>query len=250
MPSGQRHLGRIRLLASDRIVVTCEHASNAIPRGVRRPASAAVMRSHAAWDPGARELASILAHGLGAAHFAGRYSRLLVDLNRSPRSKQLMPTELFGYAVPGNKNLKKTQRDERIEKYYTPYREVVEQAIRDAIEEEGSCLHLSIHTFVAKYKGEVRDSDVGILYDPKRRKERVFAERLRDALIAANISTKMNWPYTGTADGFTKYLRKEFPATKYSGLEIEVNQRTLTTNRAVWTMGRMLTDAVAAAIEI
>jgi len=34
---------------------------------------------------------------------------------------------------------------------------------------------------------------------------------------------RFNYPYLGKADGFTTYLRKQFPAN-YMGIELEVNQ--------------------------
>lgn len=243
-------MAEVRQLPSQQIVVTCEHASNALPRGVGKlGVSAAALRSHAAWDPGSRELASILAHRLGAAQFAGRYTRLLVDLNRSRGNRQLIPQERFGYKIPGNHHLGRKEREQRIAKYYTPYRDVVEAAIRQRVDEEGNCLHLSVHTFTPKLDGEVRNADMGILYDPRRRKERTFAGRMRDALLAAGVPTRLNYPYPGTADGFTTYLRKKLPKTKYVGIEIEVNQRTLGSDRAVWRMGRLITEAVAEAFQ-
>jgi predicted N-formylglutamate amidohydrolase len=140
MASRQGRVARVKLHASERIVVTCEHASNALPRGIGQVgASAAALRSHAAWDRGSREVASILAHRLGAAHFAGRYTRLLVDLNRSRGSKSLIPKERSGYSIAGNRKLSRKDREERIEKYYTPYREVVEAAVREALAAEGMC---------------------------------------------------------------------------------------------------------------
>lgn len=35
----------------------------------------------------------------------------------------------------------------------------------------------------------------------------------------------INVPYNGADDGFTTYLREQFPADKYLGIEIEVNQK-------------------------
>ncbi|MEO8932838.1 MAG: N-formylglutamate amidohydrolase, partial [Xanthomarina sp.] len=35
---------------------------------------------------------------------------------------------------------------------------------------------------------------------------------------------RFNYPYLGKADGFTSYLRKQFPKN-YLGIEIEVNQK-------------------------
>jgi predicted N-formylglutamate amidohydrolase len=251
MASRQGRVARVKLHASERIVVTCEHASNALPRGIGQVgASAAALRSHAAWDRGSREVASILAHRLGAAHFAGRYTRLLVDLNRSRGSKSLIPKERSGYSIAGNRKLSRKDREERIEKYYTPYREVVEAAVREALAAEGMCLHLSVHTFVPALDDEGRHADVGVLYDPRRTKERGFAERMRDALVALNVPTRLNYPHSGTSDAFTTHLRARFPKTRYLGIQIEVNQDALRTNRSVWQMGRLITEAVAAAIEV
>lgn len=251
MASRHGRVARVKLHASERIVVTCEHASNALPRGIGQlGASAAALRSHAAWDKGSREIASILAHRLGAAHFAGRYTRLLIDLNRSRGSKNLIPKERLGYNIAENRTLSRKGREERIEKYYRPYRDVVEAAVREALAAEGTCLHLSVHTFVPDLEDEVRHADVGILYDPRRRNERGFAERMRDALIALSVPTRLNYPRSGTSDAFTTHLRGRFPKMKYAGIQLEVNQDALRSNRSVWQMGRFITEAVAAAIEI
>ncbi len=36
---------------------------------------------------------------------------------------------------------------------------------------------------------------------------------------------RRNYPYRGNADGFTTYLRKKYPGSKYIGIEIEINQK-------------------------
>lgn len=252
MPVSAQHIEQVKRFAGDRIVITCEHASNAVPKGLRPGLGigGAVLRTHVAWDPGAREVASILADRLGAAQFMGRYTRLLVDLNRSRGSRQLIPKESFGIEIPGNKKLTRKQRDERIEKFWEPYRDVVERAVARAIERAGSCLHLSVHSFTPELDGEVRDAEMGLLYDPRRAPERRFAERVAAALEEQHAAVRMNYPYKGTADGFTAYLRKTHPAARYIGVEIELNQNTVETNRQRWRVGRLLTEAIAAAIDV
>lgn len=253
MSATQRHLAQVTRFAGERIVVTCEHASNAVPGALGKQAlgvGGSVLRSHVAWDPGAREIASILAHRLGAAQFMGRQTRLVVDLNRSRGSKGLIPRESFGVKIPGNARLSRKEREARIEKYWQPYRDTVEAAVKRAIERGGECLHLSVHSFVPTLDGEVRTAEVGLLYDPKRAKERKFAERVRDYLEQAIVGTRMNYPYKGTADGFTTHLRRELPKSRYVGIELELNQTILETNRQRWRIGTVLADAVASAIEL
>ena len=242
----------VKRFAGDRLVVTCEHASNAVPKKMKPGlgVGGSVLRTHVAWDKGSRELASIMAHRLGATQFMGRQTRLVVDLNRNRGSKQLIPKKSFGVDIPGNKKLSRKEREARIEKFWEPYREAVEEAVGRTIENAGGCIHFSVHTFVPKLNGKVRNADVGLLYDPKRRREQKLADAIREQLEGSHLEVRMNYPYTGTADGLTTHLRKQFPKSRYLGLEIEVNQKLLQSSRQVWRMGRVLTESIAEAIEV
>jgi hypothetical protein len=61
----------------------------------------------------------------------------------------------------------------------------------------------------------------------------------RRALCSAapELTLRLNYPYRGTADGFTVYLRHRFPSAAYLGIEIEVNQ---THVRSGWKRLRQL----------
>jgi len=48
-------------------------------------------------------------------------------------------------------------------------------------------------------------------------------------LEAQGLRVRMNYPYSGTSDGFTTQLRKQLPAARYAALEIETNQGLLRT---------------------
>src|SRR5690606_16514971 len=69
-------------------VVTCEHASRAVPSGMRRALAGArdLLPTHRGWDPGALPFAEALARALDAPLVAGKVSRLVIDLNRSPHN--------------------------------------------------------------------------------------------------------------------------------------------------------------------
>jgi len=88
-------------------------------------------------------------------------------------------------------------------------------------------LHLSVHSFTPAIDGRVRNADVGLLYDPARTAERRVCQQLQRALQSAHpeLRVRRNYPYRGTADGFTTYLRRLFPDKQYAGIEIEINQR-------------------------
>ncbi len=251
MSGPQRRLARVKRQAAERFVVTCEHASNALPKELGRlGVPGGVLRSHVAWDPGAREVASIVAHRLGAAQFAGRYTRLLVDLNRNRGHRELIPKELFGVKVPGNAKLSRVEREARIAKYWTPYRETVEAGIARCIEEAGDCLHFGVHTFTPELDGEVRNAEIGLLYDPSRKRERDFAEALRAYLEEHHFTVRMNYPYAGTADGLVSWLRGHFPKSRYRGIELEINQKIVGNSRNIWRVGRILAEAIADTVAI
>jgi predicted N-formylglutamate amidohydrolase len=206
------------------LLLTVEHASRAIPAefgGLGLGPKA--LESHIAWDPGAVELGRALHEELGGRLLEGKWSRLLVDLNRSETNPRVAPARTFGVDVPGNVGLSREQRRERIEKYWRPFR----SEARRAAEGSELCLHVGVHTFTPVMAGEVRDYDLAVLFDPGRKKERELAGEIVQSWRAAGWKARRNAPYRGVTDGHTTALRREFPAGRYAGLEIEVNQRSL-----------------------
>jgi hypothetical protein len=72
-----------------------------------------------------------------------------------------------------------------------------------------------------------RTADVGLLFDPRRPLEARLCGAWREALQALEpgLRVRRNYPYRGSADGLTTWLRGRFPARQYLGIEVEVNQR-------------------------
>jgi predicted N-formylglutamate amidohydrolase len=205
------------------IVLTCEHASNAVPASVRQyfDATVAVMRSHRAWDIGTLDIAHYLARRLRARLFKGKWSRLVIELNRSPHHSSLF-SEFMSSAPPALK-------EQLLSQYYEPHRSAVEATIRSVIRQEGKCVHLAIHSFTPILNGHRRQADVGFLYDPGRKWERRVVDELAFRLkaLAPNLRIRRNYPYRGTSDGLTTHLRTRLPPSKYAGIELELNQALL-----------------------
>lgn len=209
---------------SPRILITCEHASNALPREVGDLGlSAKVLRSHRGYDVGAVEVARLLARSLRAPLQLGKWSRLLVDLNRSADHPAVIAERVDGRVVSGNQ-LSALERAGRIERYWQPYRRQVEGAAR-AASARGVCVHLSVHSFVERLRGVERTNDVGLLYDPARPNELALALRMQAMLKALGLRVRRNFPYFGNTDGLTTTLRRQLPADRYLGIEVELNQR-------------------------
>jgi predicted N-formylglutamate amidohydrolase len=214
----------------DAVVITCEHGGNRIPASFRRlfDGKESVLESHRGYDPGALALARRCAAVLGAPLFYSTISRLLVELNRS-----IGHPSLFSKVT---KLLPSEERKVLLDRYYRPYRDEVERVISEQTRRRRRVLHLSVHTFTPVLDGRVRRADVGLLHDPKRIGETGFCDAWRRCLklVAPDLRVWLNYPYRGTADGFTTYLRKRFSASRYLGIELEVNQRFPLGGRAEW----------------
>ena len=207
--------------SSTRLLFTCEHGGHAVPppyRALFRGAGE-VLKSHRGWDPGALVLAQRFAETFQAKLFFSTTTRLLVELNRS-----LHHPKLFSDYTRG---LSRDAKQQVLETYYLPHRQAVERYIASEIAAGRSVLHIGVHSFTPQLNGEVRQADIGLLYDPARTKERHFCAAWRKALLAAepDLRVRKNYPYLGTADGFTTYLRRQFDDADYAGIELEVNQR-------------------------
>lgn len=226
--------------AVDAVIVTCEHGGNTVPARYAGlfDAHRDLLDSHRGWDPGALELARRFSRALDAPLHYATTTRLLVELNRSEHHPSL-----FSIVT---KQCPKTTKQEILNRYYRPYRDAVEAAIARRTRRRLTVLHLSVHTFTPVLDGTTRRADVGVLYDSGRAAERRFCDQWREELLgrlnadrggsgAARErsgphsdrpwTVRRNYPYKGSADGFTTYLRTRFPPSRYLGLELEVNQR-------------------------
>jgi predicted N-formylglutamate amidohydrolase len=208
------------LTTDDFFLITCEHGGNRIPSRYHDffRGREALLRSHRGYDAGALRVARELSEALRAPLLASTVSRLLIDLNRS-----LGHPRLYSDATRG---IVPELRHEILARYYLPYRSKAETMIAQAIESGARVIHISCHSFTPELNGKPRDADIGLLYDPSRPAEAGLCRRWRIALkaYAGVLKARMNYPYAGTADGFTVYLRKRFPAEHYLGIELEINQ--------------------------
>ncbi len=205
------------------LLVTCEHASGALPPGVDLGLTPEVLASHVSYDRGALEIARALAARTGAPLHLGRCTRLWVDLNRRETNPAVILERSYGVEVPGNQGLGAEAREARIAAWHRPYREA---ARRDAerLATLGRCVHLSIHSFDPSLDPEARAFDVGVLFDPARAPEAEHAAQIADGLAICGYATRLNEPYHGTPEGLTSWLRGGLSAARYTGLEIEASQ--------------------------
>ena len=228
-----------------RVLVTCEHASNRLPAGFALRAE--LLNLHIAWDPGALPVARHIARRFDAELLPGKYSRLVVDLNRTVGNRVLMRQVSDGHKIPFNCRLSASARAERIDEYYRPYREAVVEAAAALISAHGRCVHVSVHTFTPALAGKERGNDIGLLHDPRWGIERAVCAELRDHLDhATDYVTWFNRPYSGTADGILPAMRRLYDPERFIGIELEINQKHAQDSAALRDIAGALADGLAA----
>ena len=168
-----------------------------------------------------------------------------MELNRSPNHKQV-----FSEAT---RDLSPATRERLLQRYYWPYRNWVEAQVAGAAANGERVVHISSHSFTPRLHGVTRRADVGLLYDPRREGERALSSAWREAILDASpkLLVRRNYPYRGTGDGLTTHLRKLHGDSRYSGIEIEVNQKYAFAGGDAWqALRRLLVEALQRALKL
>jgi predicted N-formylglutamate amidohydrolase len=203
------------LIRPAELILSCEHGGNRVPPRFANLFSKKLLDTHRGYDPGALAAARDFARATGAPLFYSTISRLLVELNRP-----LGHPQVFFRTFP------EPMRQALLRRYYFPYWNAVETRVARAINAGKPVLHLSCHSFTPKFRGVRRTTDVGLLFDPRRKAEARFCRLWRKAIVEKNpnLRVRYNDPYRGAFPSLVDELRKKFGA-RYVGIQIEINQK-------------------------
>jgi predicted N-formylglutamate amidohydrolase len=175
------------------IVLICEHASNYIPAsfdGLGLPDEELVR--HIAWDIGVEAVSRRMSELLDAACFLGKYSRLLIDLNRPLDSPTSIPVRSESTAIPGNIGMTDESRQVRIERIFRPFQSAVKRHLDQRLADGRSTKIVAIHSFTPVFLGISRPWHAGILFD----RSAEFAERTIGLLSGEpGLTVAANVPY-------------------------------------------------------
>ena len=206
-----------------KLMLTCEHASNRLPAAIKKAVPADVLKTHRAYDIGALLVfRKLVRFAKPEFHCEGKFSRLFVDLNRTITNKSAF-SEYYEALESRDKAAVEKARAQATA-YWKEYRDNVEKFV---VNNKGTeIVHLGIHSFTPVLNGKVRNTDIGILYDPARPQERAYANVIKDEIkrLYPAMKVRFNYPYKGSSDGLTTTLRKKF-GPRYVGIEIEINQK-------------------------
>jgi predicted N-formylglutamate amidohydrolase len=183
----------INATAPGRWVVTCDHASNAVPDwlGATLGLPEADMARHIAWDPGAAGVTRALANRLESPAILSTFSRLVIDPNRGADDPTLIMQLYDGTVIPGNRT---PDRVARMDRLYRPY-----HAGLAALMNRPAPVLCAIHSFTPCLRGRApRPWAVGILHSHR---DTRLALPLIAALRADGVVVGDNEPYNGHLPG-------------------------------------------------
>ncbi len=155
------------------LILSCEHASNAIPAPYQYlfDQHTSLFHTHSAYDIGAKGILDQLKANFQCKTIAGQHSRLLIDLNRT-----LNHNKVFSQFT---KPLPKDIKHQIIKNHYLPYFNGLKTMIETGLNTNQIVLHLSVHSFTNLLGDVERPNDIGFLYDPKHALEMDFCKRWR-----------------------------------------------------------------------
>jgi len=214
-------------------VFTCEHASCRVPAPLRAsPADRAWLGTHWAFDIGAANVTRELARCTASMAVLARFSRLVCDLNRPPKSPEWIRRELQGQLLAFNSTLDRAERERRRRCCHDPYHAAVDRVLSDA----GRVLLVAVHSFTPRLGRERRIMEAAVLFDEAHPQ---LARRLARHLTRAGLRTALNRPYSGRR-GMIHSVQHHGSRHGVPYLELELRQDLVCTAPAARALGRRL----------
>ena len=155
-------------LTDSGFLLICDHASGDLPppafdsRTADFIADKSELNRHIAIDIGAASVTKYLAKTLQAPAILANYSRLYLDLNRSPTDFTAMRAISDGTVIKGNCDLMPQEKQQRIDNVFHPYHNKI-ASLRAEMARGNNLRIIFVHSFTPCYKGFQRPWHLGIL---------------------------------------------------------------------------------------
>lgn len=184
------------------LILTCEHASADIPQEYKNLGlSEAELNCHIARDLGAKEVTQLIANKLNCFAILGKYSRLLIDLNRKENEQELIVSVSDGTNIPANQNISVREKEYRLNTYYRPYYKAIEEKIKHLNNIGKKAIIFSIHSYTPQLKGgKYRPWHAGILFNSQTKLADFLFEKTKsqNKIIGQNVPYDLRQYKTGT----------------------------------------------------
>lgn len=180
------------------------------------------LRRHEACDWGLQDLFDEIAlQNTDICLISTVYTRLLADVNRIPSLIVYEGSSETGEDIPGNIMLSETEKQKRMELYYTPYHNTVDRVMQETLKAFGSVLWIDLHSFTPVWQGKPRHVGIGSLKLEKtaltNKAESYLEKEFQDLFVADqpyNLSISPHREMNGST------LIAERNNQEYFGLEI------------------------------
>ena len=224
----------------NQILIIADHASNYLPKKNNKLGlTNAFLNQHIAFDIGIKELSLDLSNQLKCRVIQGKYSRLLIDLNRDLDDPTVIPEIVDRKIIPGNIGLSKSELRLRIKKIYNKYHHEIDQTIKN----KKVKVILSLHSFNPIFKNKRRTLEFGILSNEDKNLSSIIINQLK--LQKLNVGD--NKPYRGNLIGDSMYrhgLKNKLPHAL-----IEVRNDLLSNPTKIKRVSRLLHKTVVKSLK-
>jgi predicted N-formylglutamate amidohydrolase len=179
------------------LVVTCEHASNAVPPPLTTTErDRKWLAQHWGWDLGAAVVAERLVQTSGSIGVLCGFSRLVCDVNRVVGHPTWIRQEIDGEPLSFNAGLTPEETERRRRELFDPYHRAIDRVLGERRARPGFQYLLSVHSFTPVLDRQHRTMELGVLFDIHEGP----ARRFHDALAAQGFKAALNEPYSGLDD--------------------------------------------------
>ena len=223
------------------VLLICDHASNAVPDELGNLGlDASVLARHVGWDIGAGALTRRLADLLDAPAIVCRFSRLVIDPNRSLDHLQSIPPISDEIVVPGNQGLGATEAERRAKLYHRPYHDQIVRRLESA-STDGVPALVAVHSFTPIMDGYERPWHAAVLHDDD---TRLAVPILKAFERYSELMVGDNEPYTGYSD-LTFTLPHHAGGRGLPNVALEIRQDLIDTPTGVERWAFRLKDVLA-----
>ena len=231
-----------------RFVLTCDHASRAVPRHMDGLGLAdGDLRRHIAWDIGAAEVTRHVAEHLDAPAFLAGYSRLVIDCNRPLTSPTSIPRSSDGSEIPANRAVSAAEAAARAESLFWPYHRQISGTLDRLLAAAEIPLYVALHSFTPQLNGgQARPWHIGLLWEHDGRL--VAPLRAAFSALVPGIRIGENEPYAIV--GPSDYSIPEHGQNRgLPHIEIEIRQDLIDSPEGARLWAGRIADALQTALD-
>lgn len=177
------------------LLLSCEHASSYIPEEYENLGLTEdeLRRAKDLNEPDVLAVARKVRDLLGGSLMYSQVSRLVSDSNRPPSAvaggansyhASAVKTELVCSTdredvlvpIPGNQHLSSEEKLARYNTFTRPYFEAGKELVQRLLDRHGRVVIFSIHSFFPTYNGDVRSTDIDVLFGKQKQKGESLAQ--------------------------------------------------------------------------